>query len=103
MFSHSSNDPSFWLHPANLDRIWYLWQRGDVTGSGLPKQVVNETDLNGRFWAFDEPTVQFDIDLTGGPRATLFDVHSLQGLDLPNIETYKLMETTRPPLCDEYV
>ncbi|KAE8218174.1 hypothetical protein CF319_g7898 [Tilletia indica] len=102
MHSHSSNDPVFWLHHANLDRLWWYWQNGDTTGRGLPSHTVNTSDLNGRFWSYSGHTVQYDLDPTGGPEASLFDVQTLEGLYLPNIETYKLMDTTRPPLCYKY-
>ncbi|KAE8210488.1 hypothetical protein CF326_g10025 [Tilletia indica] len=102
MHSHSSNDPVFWLHHTNLDRLWWYWQNGDTTGRGLPSHTVNTSDLNGRFWSYSGHTVQYDLDPTGGPEASLFDVQTLEGLYLPNIETYKLMDTTRPPLCYKY-
>ncbi|CAD6886122.1 unnamed protein product [Tilletia controversa] len=101
--ANSPNDPIFFLHHVNVDRLWWFWQNGDTTGRGLPSRSVNTADLNSRFWAFSGNTVQFQFDPTGGPEASLFDVQTLQGLVLPNIETYKLMDITRPPLCYKYV
>ncbi|CAD6885944.1 unnamed protein product [Tilletia controversa] len=99
----SPNEPLFFLHHANIDRIWWYWQNGDTTGHGQPANQVNTSDPHSRFWAYSGNTVQFEIDPTGGPEASLFDFQTLQGLYLPKIETYKLMDTTRPPLCYKYV
>ncbi|KAE8227488.1 hypothetical protein CF326_g7561 [Tilletia indica] len=84
------------------DRLWWFWQNGDTTGRGPPSYTVDTSDLNGRFWSYSGHTVQYDPDRTGGAEASLFDVQTLEGLFLPNIETYKLMDTTRPPLCYKY-
>ncbi|KAE8220507.1 hypothetical protein CF319_g5975 [Tilletia indica] len=100
---HSPNEPLFFLHHTNIDRIWWFWQNSDTTGRGLPSQIVNFSDLSSRFWAYSGNTVEYAIDPTGGPKATLFDIQTLQGLILPNIETYKIMDITRPPLCYKYI
>ncbi|CAD6907370.1 unnamed protein product [Tilletia controversa] len=100
---HAPNEPLFFLHHTNIDRIWWYWQNGDTTGRGLPADRINTSNLDSRFWAFSGNTVQFQFDSTGGPEASLFDVQTLEGLYLPNIETYKLMDITRPPLCYKYV
>ncbi|KAE8218238.1 hypothetical protein CF319_g7849 [Tilletia indica] len=84
------------------DRLWWFWQNGDTTGRGRPSHTVNTSDLNGRFWSYSGHTVQYDLDPTGGPEASLFDVQTLEVLYLPNIETYKLVDTTRPPPCYKY-
>lgn len=43
---HSPNDPVFFLHHANLDRIWAAWQSHDpanmfAVGGGLTQDLVN--------------------------------------------------------------
>lgn len=48
----SPNDPVFWLHHANIDRIWSEWERihGEVyePRSGLP----DGKNLNDRMWPY---------------------------------------------------
>ncbi|KAL9935677.1 hypothetical protein V8E36_005254 [Tilletia maclaganii] len=101
---HSPNDPIFFLHHANVDRLWYAWQRGGIDGSTpSPYKVMDAQTLRNRFWAYDGNTEEFLLDPQGGPQANLFDVQTLDGLMLPNIQTYKLMDTTRPPLCYVHV
>ncbi|KAK0527756.1 hypothetical protein OC835_004875 [Tilletia horrida] len=104
MHSHSPNDPVLFLHHANLDRLWWLWQNGITADrSGATATSVNKTDLSSQFWAYSGNTVEYDVDPTGGPRASLFDIQTLEGLYVPNVETYKLMDIERPPLCYTYV
>ncbi|CAD6886124.1 unnamed protein product [Tilletia controversa] len=99
---YSANDPIFFLHHVNVDRLWWFWQNGDTTGRGLPSHSVNTSDLTSRFWAYTGNTAQLDLEPSGGPAASLFDFQSVQGLYLPNIETYKLMDPMRAPLCYTY-
>ncbi|KAJ6256432.1 Tyrosinase [Drechslerella dactyloides] len=42
----SPNDPSFWLHHANLDRVWWSWQRLDsdnMYSMGGPTKLMDKT------------------------------------------------------------
>ncbi|KAK0534225.1 hypothetical protein OC835_002762 [Tilletia horrida] len=97
---HSPNDVAFFLHHANVDRLWWLWQRGSTNGRDLPvNHDAAAWDLNSRFWRYTGNTLEYIIDANGGPKASLFDLQTVEGLFLNNIETYKLMDTTRPPLC----
>ncbi|KAE8220045.1 hypothetical protein CF319_g6369 [Tilletia indica] len=99
----SANDPMFFLHHANVDRLWWFWQMGDPTGKGRSfSSNLNTSDINSRFWAYSGNTAQLDLEPSGGPKASLFDIQTIQGLYVPNIETYKLMDTMRPPLCYTY-
>lgn len=73
------NDPVFWLHHCNVDRLWTVWQR-KVTGSGYqptgtgPANIGhNGDDVMNRFaepaW-FNAPLQQHPIDVdetTGNP------------------------------------
>ncbi|KAK0545118.1 hypothetical protein OC846_005795 [Tilletia horrida] len=101
--AHSPNDPVFFLHHANVDRLWHYWQNGDTTGRGIGLSRSNWMDLNSKFWAYAGNTKQRHIQPDGGPNATLFDVQTVEGLFLPNVETYKIMDIERPPLCYTYV
>src|SRR5262249_45837151 len=51
-FETSVNDPIFWLHHANIDRLWAQWQRL------FPKSPVRATNMNGN--TYMPPT--FDKD-----------------------------------------
>ncbi|KAE8241654.1 hypothetical protein A4X13_0g7325 [Tilletia indica] len=106
LLPQSANDPAFFLHHANVDRLWWLWQKGlslaDTRRFGSLKAERARPDED-RLYDYAGDTVERTSDPTGGPRASLNDVHSLLGLILPNIETYKLMDTARPPLCYTYI
>jgi hypothetical protein len=47
---HSTNDPIFWLHHANVDRLWWNWQRSGLkTFSRSRRSPVDPfTDYRGR-------------------------------------------------------
>jgi tyrosinase len=49
----SINDPMFFMHHANIDRMWYIWQKSgpstrlvDVTAYTYPNQTGALTNLN---------------------------------------------------------
>ena len=48
---HSTNDPIFWLHHANVDRLWWNWQQSGnkIPSNGRRSAAVNPlTDYRGR-------------------------------------------------------
>ena len=48
---HSTNDPIFWLHHANVDRLWWNWQQSGIKNSTSSRRssIVNPfTDYRGR-------------------------------------------------------
>ncbi|KAK0548762.1 cytochrome c oxidase subunit 1, partial [Tilletia horrida] len=100
-YPHSPFEPMFFLHHANIDRLWWAWQNGETTARGGRGRNtrMNGTDATSNIWSYSGNTVQLSIDPLGGPPASLFDVQTLQGLIMPNMETYKLLDITRPPLC----
>jgi len=51
--STASKDPAFWLHHANIDRIWHEWQQ---THSAEPSATVIATINPLQFGAGDEKT-----------------------------------------------
>ncbi|MBA3716720.1 MAG: tyrosinase family protein [Actinobacteria bacterium] len=66
----SPNDPVFWLHHANIDRIWSEWERihGEVyePRSGLP----NGKNLNDTMWPYRTIGIETTI-------AQLLDIRKL--------------------------
>jgi hypothetical protein len=70
--SVSVNDPVFWLHHCNVDRLWAVWQRKVAgssyrpTGTGTADLGHNGDDVMSRFadpaW-FNAPLHQHPIDL----------------------------------------
>ncbi len=45
----AAQDPIFWLHHANIDRLWWLWQKQhqDTTDSRWTKQAFDFADAGG--------------------------------------------------------
>jgi tyrosinase len=81
----STNDPLFFLHHANLDRIWYIWQKRH--------NIIY--DIGGPLWA-------------NGTGVTTFDTFLDMGVFLaPPIPARKVMDTLNRDdtgiLCYEYV
>jgi hypothetical protein len=68
----SVNDPIFWLHHCNVDRIWSIWQRKvpgsgyQPTGTGTANAGHNGGDVMSRFadpsW-FNVPVHQHPVDV----------------------------------------
>ncbi|KAG9126512.1 hypothetical protein FRC07_003180 [Ceratobasidium sp. 392] len=85
----SPDDPLFFLHHTNVDRLWTLWQGR------------NETRLQ----AYRGNTVQGqdDNDSSRYPLATLDDPISLHNLqDFPDVKVRDIMDTTSEALCYVY-
>lgn len=47
---HSPNDPMFWLHHSNVDRLWWNWQQSGIRNSTRSGRSVVDpmTDYRGR-------------------------------------------------------
>ncbi|MCJ1229643.1 hypothetical protein MMC12_006312 [Toensbergia leucococca] len=74
-------DPVFYLHHAQLDRIWWMWQQAD-----LPYRL---TDYAGRLLR------------NSTQRASLNDIIPMGGL-APDITIADMMETESGLLCYRY-
>jgi len=74
-----ATEPVFYLHHAQLDRIWYLWQQRDK------KNRVH--NYGGK--------------ALGGANVTLTDVLRLAGLD-KDITVQDIMDTEGGELCYRY-
>ncbi|KXH43499.1 hypothetical protein CSAL01_12853 [Colletotrichum salicis] len=82
------NDPLFWLHHAQLDRLWSKWQRRHPANlaafSGIP------------FHSFNMSDVQYDLNASADYEMP-FDVQSVP------VTPMKVFDTEAGPLCYQYV
>ncbi|KAJ1323305.1 tyrosinase [Microdochium nivale] len=78
--STSPNDPLFMMHHAQVDRLWWLWQRA--------KSPAREADFGGK-----------RVD---GTNATLQDVMTYLGIGA-NVTVQGVMSTETKLLCYKYV
>ncbi|EUC50002.1 hypothetical protein COCMIDRAFT_82953 [Bipolaris oryzae ATCC 44560] len=53
---NSPGEPLFWLHHASIDRLWWLWQQGnlatrnfEIGGNLVPEVYGNETEVTPKF------------------------------------------------------
>ena len=67
----SPNDPVFWLHHSNVERLWAEWQNNGRQGSEFYAEAGTQPqghDLNDRMWLWDggdsTPGSIADIDIT---------------------------------------
>jgi tyrosinase len=84
--SNSPNDPVFYLHHANVDRIWTQWQEQNL----IPRIL----DMGG-------PINMFDYDNVKGLNVTLGFKIGLSEL-APQIPIAAVMYTRGPMLCYRY-
>ncbi|KAF2157468.1 tyrosinase [Myriangium duriaei CBS 260.36] len=81
----SPGDPYFFLHHAQIDRTWWIWQNQDLAN--------RETALAGTQTLFNSPP---------SPNTALTDTLYLSVL-APNVTISQVMSTTKGPLCYIYV
>ncbi|KAI9167905.1 Tyrosinase ustQ [Paramyrothecium foliicola] len=86
MPSTSPNDPIFFLHHAQVDRLWTLWQNADP--------LARESDYEGN-------KLQNKWDGTTPPAASLDDIMEFSGLSR-NLLVREVMTTRTSLLCYEY-
>lgn len=82
----SPSDPVFYMHHANLDRVWWSWQALD-----LEKRL---TDISG-------PIYLMDYDNTQGGNVTL-DFPMTLDVNAENITVRDVMDIKAGVLCYEY-
>ncbi|KLU90675.1 hypothetical protein MAPG_10527 [Magnaporthiopsis poae ATCC 64411] len=91
--SSSPNDPLFFMHHAQIDRLWYLWQQADVVARTRDYSGDKTfTELAGNDTSVDRPTP---------PPAALDDVMPFMGM-APDLKVSEVMSTKAGPLCYEY-
>ncbi|KAK1520758.1 monooxygenase [Colletotrichum costaricense] len=82
------NDPLFWLHHAQLDRLWSKWQRRHPANfaafSGIP------------FHSFNMSDPQYDVKASADYKMP-FDVQSVP------VTPRQVFDTEAGPLCYQYV
>ncbi|KAF9475132.1 Di-copper centre-containing protein [Pholiota conissans] len=83
---NSPADPVFYLHHANLDRVWWSWQ-----SKNLPTRL---NDISG-------PIFLMDYDNLQGGNVTLAFPLSV-GINAPNVTIADVMDIRSAALCYEY-
>ncbi|KAK1979541.1 hypothetical protein LZ30DRAFT_751360 [Colletotrichum cereale] len=73
------NDPIFYLHHAQLDRLWFIWQKRD--------EQIRLTDYSG--------------GANSDESATLNDLLYMEGLD-EDVRVSQMMDTKSGSLCYQY-
>ncbi|GLI73314.1 hypothetical protein PoHVEF18_001529 [Penicillium ochrochloron] len=78
--SFTPNDPLFWLHHAQLDRLWNKWQRHHPSNfaafSGLPFTPHNMTDPRYDPGAHADHQMTFDVQSVPVAPREVFDTQS---------------------------
>ncbi|KAM3563639.1 hypothetical protein ARSEF4850_002216 [Beauveria asiatica] len=74
------NDPLFWLHHAQLDRLWSEWQQNHPSNlyafSGMPLGPHNGTDPRYDPYAHAHHPMPFDVQSVPVTPSSMFDVES---------------------------
>ncbi|MDN5836413.1 MAG: tyrosinase family protein, partial [Nitrosospira sp.] len=74
MAMSSPNDPVFWLHHCNIDRLWAEWQRENPTAIYLPpSDTPNVVAGHGR----DDPMPPWDNEASPPTPRSVLDYHAL--------------------------
>ncbi|KAG9258584.1 uncharacterized protein F5Z01DRAFT_203092 [Emericellopsis atlantica] len=78
--SFTPNDPLFWLHHAQLDRLWNEWQRRDPSNfaafSGMPLVAQDMSDPSYDVDANADHMMPFDIRSVSVPPKAVFDTEA---------------------------
>jgi hypothetical protein len=99
--SLAARDPIFWLHHANIDRLWEIWRtlRGSIelpAQSGLP--ATDLTEWNSADFTFggpgatDEYAIAQLLDLTDATLNYRYEVMELDASTLTQIEAHRGQE-----------
>ncbi|KAE8229661.1 hypothetical protein CF326_g5366 [Tilletia indica] len=86
LLPQSANDPAFFLHHANVDRLWRLWQKGlslaDTRRFGSLRAERARANED-RLYDYAGFAAERTSDPMRDPRASLNDVQSLLGFIFP--------------------
>ena len=92
------NDPIFYLHHTNLDRIWSIWRKSRRTSGhssyGIHVLTLFTEDLKPQnFWAMDGPRTPDGLGIqTTGP-TSLDDILDLPSFIAPSVPIKSVMDT----------
>lgn len=100
----SPGDPVFFVHHANLDRLWWQWQNGNLTARLTDIGGVNvppEANREAQQWLYPSAAV---LDYDGDPSnvTTLSHVLSMVGL-VPNATIAEVMDLHNDLNCATYI
>ncbi|TDZ30557.1 Tyrosinase-like protein orsC [Colletotrichum spinosum] len=100
----SPGDPVFFLHHANLDRLWQKWQEAnltarltDMSGSIIPPVTIMEQNR----WLYPSKAYT-DYDGDPGNDTTLSHVLWMGGI-MPNLTIADVMDLKGEVICAEYI
>lgn len=100
----SPGDPVFFLHHANLDRLWQKWQEAnltarltDMSGQLIPPAIIMEQNR----WLYPS-AAYLDYDGDTGNDTTLNHVLWMGGI-IPNHTIAEVMNLKGDLICAEYI
>ncbi|KAK7703242.1 hypothetical protein SLS64_009219 [Diaporthe eres] len=100
----SPGDPVFFLHHANLDRLWQKWQEAnltarltDMSGQLIPPTIIMEQNR----WLYPS-AAYLDYDGDAGNDTTLDHVLWMGGI-IPNHTIAEVMDLKGDLICAEYI
>ncbi|KAJ4393734.1 hypothetical protein N0V93_002949 [Gnomoniopsis smithogilvyi] len=100
----SPGDPVFFVHHANLDRLWWQWQKGNLSARLTDMGGVNVPPEENRIaqqWLYPSSAV-LDYDGDPGNVTTLSHVLSMVGL-VPNATIAEVMDLHNDLNCAIYI
>ncbi|CAF3444778.1 unnamed protein product [Fusarium graminearum] len=99
--SSSPNDPIFFMHHGQVDRLWALWQQQDPEARLKDYAGIRERLMTpGGNATADDNSTQAEIP---NPRATLTDMMPFMGLaGAEDLTVSDVMDTTNEKLCYTY-
>jgi tyrosinase len=101
----SPGEPTFFLHHANLDRLWWNWQKANLSSRLIDMSGQNVAPLSDRednHWAYPSAAL-LDYDGDNGGNVTLL-THNLWFVDMmQNYTVADAMDLNNELNCAEYV
>lgn len=100
----SPGDPVFFLHHANVDRLWWQWQQANLTArlTDMSGQVVPPASImEQNRWLYPS-AAYLDYDGDGGNETTLNHVLWTMGV-MPNHTIAEVMDSRGSLICADYV
>jgi tyrosinase len=94
----AARDPIFWLHHANIDRLWESWRRPDGQGNSSRDPTANTTWMARERFAFVDPTgTWISMTLTDAMQAAVvLNVRYDQFESFPPVEMAAMQDRNAP-------